>query len=170
MIGRNVGPKAGWFEDRQDPSRLRYWDGSSWTNHYAPRASVSPAAAASSSEGKVPSAHIPPEQIAHDLAIAYVSHRYGIRVTGEFTIDSYKDHATNCVDRVTGGGTVVTELLPALKDPVLQKVKTGERHLLGLGPEKTRLVPTGAYEIDSVFRAMISDYKEAYTRLLELVT
>ena len=30
-------PPAGWFEDPQNPSQLRYWDGAQWTNHYHPK-------------------------------------------------------------------------------------------------------------------------------------
>lgn len=28
---------AGWYEDSQDPDRLRYWDGDRWTDHYSER-------------------------------------------------------------------------------------------------------------------------------------
>lgn len=27
---------AGWYPDRDDPARRRWWDGSVWTEHYAP--------------------------------------------------------------------------------------------------------------------------------------
>lgn len=27
---------AGWYRDRDDPSRRRWWDGIEWTDHYAP--------------------------------------------------------------------------------------------------------------------------------------
>lgn len=30
-------PPAGWFENPQDPTEWRYWDGSLWTDHVAPR-------------------------------------------------------------------------------------------------------------------------------------
>ena len=30
-------PPAGWYEDPTDASRLRYWDGSAWTDHHAVR-------------------------------------------------------------------------------------------------------------------------------------
>jgi hypothetical protein len=30
-------PAAGWFVDPQDPAQFRYWDGTSWTEHRAPR-------------------------------------------------------------------------------------------------------------------------------------
>lgn len=29
-------PEAGWFPDPQNPSVLRWWDGSAWTDHRAP--------------------------------------------------------------------------------------------------------------------------------------
>jgi len=28
---------AGWLDAPDDPSRLRYWDGAAWTEHYAPK-------------------------------------------------------------------------------------------------------------------------------------
>ena len=34
MRSSTAGP--GWFPDPGDPSLLRYWDGSSWTEHTAP--------------------------------------------------------------------------------------------------------------------------------------
>jgi hypothetical protein len=30
-------PPAGWFADPDDPSQLRYWDGTRWTDHRAPK-------------------------------------------------------------------------------------------------------------------------------------
>lgn len=27
---------AGWYRDKDEPSRRRWWDGSEWTDHYAP--------------------------------------------------------------------------------------------------------------------------------------
>lgn len=29
-------PEAGWYPDPYEPSRVRYWDGEEWTDHYAP--------------------------------------------------------------------------------------------------------------------------------------
>jgi len=34
---------AGWLDAPDDPSRLRYWDGSAWTEHYAPKGGAAPA-------------------------------------------------------------------------------------------------------------------------------
>src|SRR6476646_8753713 len=28
-----MAPIAGWYDDPRDPARLRYWDGSAWTEH-----------------------------------------------------------------------------------------------------------------------------------------
>ena len=112
---------------------------------------------------------IPKEHVAHDLAIAYINNRYGIRVTGDFSISSSKNYELDVLEDVTGEGTVRTEVLPDLNDPVMVRVGTGERHLFGIGPEKTRLVATGEYEVDSVLRSMIDDYYRAYSRILELL-
>jgi uncharacterized protein YbjQ (UPF0145 family) len=37
-------PPAGWHPDPHDPSQLRYWDGSQWTEHRSPAQSQQPAA------------------------------------------------------------------------------------------------------------------------------
>jgi hypothetical protein len=33
---------AGWLDAPDDPSRLRYWDGNAWTEHYAPKGGTTP--------------------------------------------------------------------------------------------------------------------------------
>lgn len=38
-----MAPDAGWYADPRDGGRLRYWDGSSWTDHVAPREASAPA-------------------------------------------------------------------------------------------------------------------------------
>lgn len=39
MVAMTTTP-AGWYQDPQDPSLQRYWDGSTWTQHTAPAATV----------------------------------------------------------------------------------------------------------------------------------
>lgn len=162
--------KAGWYDDPTDPARLRYWDGSSWTNNYAPGG---PTAAPSG-------VRIPKEQIAHDLAMVYLSNRYGVRVTGDFSVSASigsfealtQNDWTNTVrivDDVTGTGSVETENLPSLEDAVFRSVGTGEKFFFGLGPEKTRQVPTGELQVDEVFRNLIRDYQVAYGRILQIL-
>jgi hypothetical protein len=34
-------PPAAWFPDPQDPTQYRYWDGTAWTEHRAPRSTAS---------------------------------------------------------------------------------------------------------------------------------
>ena len=38
--------EANWYADPQDPARLRYWDGTAWTEHVAPAAPAAPIPAA----------------------------------------------------------------------------------------------------------------------------
>ena len=96
------------------------------------------------------------EQIAHDLAIVYIINRYGAEVTGDFSVDDGE-----------GSGRVDTERLPGVDQIRRVRVGTGERRVFGL-LEKKVLVEDG-YEVDSVFRQMISDYTSAYHRFLALL-
>ncbi|MEM9466414.1 MAG: DUF2510 domain-containing protein [Actinomycetota bacterium] len=32
-----AGPEAGWYDDPDDASRYRYWDGARWTDHRSPK-------------------------------------------------------------------------------------------------------------------------------------
>lgn len=38
----NQQPQAGWYPDPNQPQQLRYWDGSSWTEHTAPPPGATP--------------------------------------------------------------------------------------------------------------------------------
>lgn len=100
------------------------------------------------------------DQIAHDLAMAYINNRYGAEVTGEFSVHTWDND-------VTGSGTVETERLPDVEEIRMVKVGTGERHLFGLR-EKAKLIESG-YEVDRVFENMIEDYYNAYSRFLALL-
>ncbi len=47
MTENNGLPPAGWQDDPEDATQLRYWDGSVWTDHRAPKPGVEPTYAAS---------------------------------------------------------------------------------------------------------------------------
>lgn len=159
----------GWFEYAPDPTRLRYWDGVQWTDHFVPKPPVVSASYPSVPARPSETPPIPKEQIAHDLAITYLNNRYGVVVKGSFSVDSTTDYETDAVSDVTGEGSVETEFLPDLDEIETVSVETGERHLFGLGPRKTRLEQTGRYEVDPHLRRMIADYHKAYARFLELL-
>lgn len=36
MSGPDDLPESGWYPDPHEPSRVRYWDGDEWSDHYAP--------------------------------------------------------------------------------------------------------------------------------------
>ena len=101
------------------------------------------------------------EQVAHDLALAYVINRYGAEVTGEFDVSTHDGD-------VSGSGEVTTERLPDVDEIRMVRVKTGEKRLFGL-VEKTKLVDSGEFAADAVFIEMIDDYHSAYARFLELL-
>lgn len=101
------------------------------------------------------------EQVAHDLALAYVINRYGAEVTGEFNVNTYDGD-------ISGSGNVKTERLPNVDEVRMVRVDTGEKRLFGL-VEKTKLVDSGEYAADAVFIKMIDDYHSAYARFLELL-
>lgn len=112
---------------------------------------------------------IPKEQVAHDLAIAYINNKYGINVTGTFSVSSSTGYQGDTLQDVSGEGDVTTEFLPDLDEVETVRVGTGERHLFGIGPEKTRRVATGRYAIDAHFQSMIHDYYGAYSRIIALL-
>jgi hypothetical protein len=107
------------------------------------------------------------DQIAHDLAIAYINNRYSVDVRGEFSVTS-STNENNAVDDVSGSGSIETTHLPDVNAPVMLKVGTGQRHFR-FGPEKTQWVPTDEFQVDRVFRDMINDYRAAYARFLQLL-
>ena len=102
------------------------------------------------------------EQVAHDLALAYVINRYGAEVTGELNVSTYDGD-------VSGSGAVKTERLPGVDEARMVRVQTGEKRLFGL-VDKKELVDSGERTVDAVFIKMVDDYRSAYARFLELLT
>lgn len=100
------------------------------------------------------------EQIAHDLAVVYVTNRFGAEVTGYLSVDTYDGE-------VTGSGTVETKRLPDTDKVRTTRVPTGEKTFLGL-IDRTEAVESG-HEVDGTFREMISDYWKAFSRFCELL-
>lgn len=83
------------------------------------------------------------DQIAHDLAMAYVNNRYGVEVSGQFSVETWNDE-------VSGSGAVGTERLPDVNKVHMVRVGNGEKYFFGLR-ERTELVESGkGYEVDSV--------------------
>ncbi len=99
------------------------------------------------------------EQRAHDLAMVYISNRYGINIVGDMSISSFGE-------TITGTGEIETEHLPSTKEIKTKTVRTGEKSWLGI--DKTKNVMDG-YVIDSIFQEMVSDYLSAYKKFLKLL-
>lgn len=95
------------------------------------------------------------EQIAHDLAMVYLSNKYGIDVRGSFHVSDGD-----------GSGDVFTTHMPGTEEKKYKKTGTGEKGFLGI--EKKRIVEVG-YAVDDLFANMISDYRQAYTHFLNLL-
>lgn len=99
--------------------------------------------------------------------MVYISNRYGVEVTGTFTVDSMS--SDEAVTSVSGSGSVETDKFPHVDQRRQVRVGTGEKHFFGLGPEKTQLVDTDEFEVDEIFRQMIRDYRAAYMRFYDLL-
>lgn len=161
----------GWYP--QPDGRHRYWDGSAWTEQLMPASDggAPSVQVARSEHGSTP--RVSREQIAHDLAIAYINNRYGAEVRGEFSVTADQDWTGSSprVSDVKGSGEVWTETLPRVMKMRMDEVvvKTGRRTLFGLGPERTRTdqVESGEFEVDPIFRSMIRDYYDTYDRFME---
>lgn len=96
------------------------------------------------------------EQIAHDLTMIYMKNRYGIDISGDFSITDG-----------SGSGTIVTEHFPSTSEPHYIKIGTGEKGFLGL--ERKRKVESGL-KVDVLFEEMVDSYIKAYTHFLRLLS
>lgn len=173
MITMTTSP-AGWYP--QSDGSQRYWDGAAWTNHVA----EAPGKATHfehTADRDASSAPVSRERLAHDLTMTYLNNRYGAKVVGEFSVNADQDWSTTptSVTDVTGRGEVRTEALPHVNKLRTQsvEVKTGGRHLFGIGPEKVARIEVEVqpreYEVDATFTEIISDYFAAYSRFLALL-
>lgn len=106
------------------------------------------------------------EQIAHDLAIIYVTNRHAIDVSGSFHVDSFAG-SEGGIDSISGGGDVETTTLPDIDERKTVRVPDGKKRFGLFQP--TKEVETSEFVIDDTLRAMISDYRAAHARLLELL-
>lgn len=100
------------------------------------------------------------DQIAHDLAIAYINNRYGAEVTGSFSVSTIGND-------VTGEGDVRTERLPAPGKIRHKLIKTGDKVIFGLVAK--RKFAADGFAVDPVFEQMIEDYRLAYARFVDLL-
>lgn len=99
-------------------------------------------------------------QLAHDLALAYVSNRHGAEVVGVFKVSTINDE-------VSGEGDVRTVRLADVDEIDVKKVGTGETHLWGLR-ERKQWVEDG-FRVDRTFDLMLDDYFAAYERFTLLL-
>lgn len=99
------------------------------------------------------------EQLAHDLSLIYLANRYGIDVNGYFSVSGNNGD-------ISGSGDVKTAHLPDVNKVKKTKVGTGEKGFLGI--EKKKWV-SGGYVVDDIFVSMISDYRKAYLRFIQLL-
>lgn len=92
------------------------------------------------------------EKIAHDLAIVYLSNRYGVQLDSNF--------------RIRGGdslGSIETCHFPSTDEPRYEEVDVGRKGLLG-GSKKER-VEVGR-KVDPLFAEILKDYRAAYNYFL----
>ena len=82
---KRAAPPPNWYRDRSDPSLLRYWDGTRWTDHTSPvpsRDTATPQAQADTDEVT------PPSVVARDTVLsAYLA-------SGSFSLWDREDRST----------------------------------------------------------------------------
>lgn len=96
------------------------------------------------------------EQIAHDLTMIYMKNRYGIDISGDFSITEGN-----------GSGTIGTEHFPSTSEPQYIKVGTGEKGFLGM--ERKKKIESGL-KVDGLFEEMVDSYFKAYSHFVNLLS
>lgn len=95
------------------------------------------------------------EQIAHELTMIYMNNRYGIDVTGAFSLYDGR-----------GDGDIKTVHLPHTSEGVYGKVEIGETSLFGKAKtEKGRV----GDKVDELFSEMVTTYYTVYAKFLKLL-
>lgn len=100
------------------------------------------------------------DKIAHDLAMVYLSGRYGIEVSGFLNVHSIDGE-------VSGNGEVSTERLPSVDEIDYIQVPTGEKkffNLLNVYENKEN-----GFKTDALFSNMIDDYFKAYKKFYDIL-
>lgn len=100
------------------------------------------------------------QQIAHDLAVAYINNRFGVDVNGVLTL-------TTSDGESSGTGFVNTMRHPDATVIRTEKVPTGEKYMFGLLEKKTSV--ESGFLVDSIFEKMIDEYFVAYARFIFLL-
>lgn len=103
------------------------------------------------------------EQIAHDLAIVYLTNRYGSEVVGSFNVSGDRES-------VSGYGSVETIRMPDIDEERIVKMKTGNKKSFGPFKYDEQVKVVDGYKVDPIFTEMIQDYKNAYERMIELLS
>ncbi len=98
---------------------------------------------------------IPKEKIAHDLTMIYMRNRYGVDISGFFSMNDGD-----------GSGEVSTDKLPPVEKLKYKKIGTGEKGLFGI--EKKQKIQAG-YEVDDLFAEMTETYLKAFSKFYQLI-
>jgi uncharacterized membrane protein YhaH (DUF805 family) len=115
-------PEAGWYDDPEDATQLRYWDGSRWTDERMPRETPPPpppfdpgvwGASADAAAGGLLTAAAPPRTFVEAIKVCLTKYVDG---KGRASRSEYWYFAlfTFVVDLVTGGVAAILFLLPSI--------------------------------------------------------
>lgn len=95
------------------------------------------------------------ETIAHDLAIIYLSNRYGTKITGDFRINDGNSM-----------GDIRSQHFPDADTPKYTVIGTGEKGFLGI---EKKVKAENGYVVDDLFIEILKNYQVAYKHFLSLL-